>query len=74
MYIYLAVYMRYRQFTTYTNICLIFCEIKKKRYKGVATHPRSQQVRAEINTQVYTRGNLTDNFADFLFGFTYHKA
>lgn len=52
------VYMKYKQFDTYTNICLIFWESwkKKKRPEGCGNSSKvTQHVRAEINILVFTK-------------------
>lgn len=49
-------YVRYKQFTTYTNTCLIFWETEdKKVLEGCGNPPKVTPVRAETSILVYTK-------------------
>lgn len=78
MYMYPTVYMKYKQFTTYTNIYLIFWEIKKEVIIWVWQFIQGHtEVRAEINILVYHKPPgeilLTIWQKDFLFVLLYIK-
>lgn len=77
MNIYPTKHIRYKQFTTYTNICLqtFLRDLKKKVLEGCGNSSKVTQVRAEINILVYTKppgeNVLTISQKEFLFVLLY---